>query len=66
MRSFNLTAEADLQLGAKRAYLILEIYDLQEAFHSKSNSVLTGNNLLDAHASNTDGFHSSDSWNLAE
>jgi hypothetical protein len=37
-----------------------ENYDLLEIFPLKSYSILTGNKVLDAHASNTDGFLSRD------
>jgi hypothetical protein len=40
----------------KRAYLQLMKPKLQEVFLSKNNTILTGNNVLDAPASNTDGF----------
>jgi hypothetical protein len=41
--------------GANRAYLHLETRKLQEVFNSKTNSILTGNNVLDGLVSNTDG-----------
>jgi hypothetical protein len=37
-------------------YLHLETPKLQEVFLSKTNSSFAGNNVLDASASNTDGF----------
>ena len=42
--------------GTKRAYLHPVNLKFQEASFAKSNSVLKGNNVLDASASNTDGF----------
>jgi hypothetical protein len=42
------------------AYLHLETPKLQGAFLSKTETILTGNNVLDAPASNTDGFLSRD------
>jgi hypothetical protein len=45
---------------ANRAYLHLQNYDLQEEFLSVSKSTITGNNVLDADASNTDAFLSRD------
>jgi hypothetical protein len=42
--------------GTKRAFLDLENYDNQEVFLSKTNLILKRNNVLDAAASNIDGF----------
>jgi hypothetical protein len=42
--------------GKQRSYLHLEKPYLQEVFFSKTNSILTGNNVLDAPASHTNGF----------
>jgi hypothetical protein len=43
-------------LVANRAYLHLETPKFQEVFLSKTNSILSGNIVLDAPASNTDGL----------
>jgi hypothetical protein len=45
---------------ANTAYLHLETPKLQGAFLSKTNTILTGNNVLEAAASNTDCFLSRD------
>jgi hypothetical protein len=42
--------------GANRVYNHLGTPKFPEVFHSKTNSIFTGNNVLDALASNTDGF----------
>jgi hypothetical protein len=42
--------------GRKRTYLQLEEPMSHEVFLSKTNSVLTGNNVLDTADSNMDGF----------
>jgi hypothetical protein len=42
--------------GANIHYLHLENDDLQELFHQKLSQFSQGNNVLDAPASNTDGF----------
>jgi hypothetical protein len=46
--------------GTKRAFLPLETYDFQEVFLSKTNSILTGHNVVFAPASSTDCFLSID------
>jgi hypothetical protein len=43
-------------IGSNRAYLHFQYYDLLEVFLSKINSILKGDNVLDAPAFNTYGF----------
>jgi hypothetical protein len=50
---FNLPEKAYLE---QTAYLHLETTRLQEVFFSKTNSVFTGKNMLDAPASNICAF----------
>jgi hypothetical protein len=42
--------------GAKRCSLDIEKPKFQEVFHSKTNSISVGNNVLDTPTSNIDGF----------
>jgi hypothetical protein len=48
--------------GTKWAFLHCENYGFQEVFLSKTNSILTGKKMLNAAASNMDGFLWSDRW----
>jgi hypothetical protein len=48
--------------GTNRTYLHLVKLKLQEEFHQKPTQYSKGNNVLDAPASNTDGFNSRDTW----
>jgi hypothetical protein len=48
--------------GTKFAFLHLENPNFQEPFLSKTNSMLTGNNVLDAETYNIDGFHCRDTY----
>jgi hypothetical protein len=43
-------------LGINRAYFHLETLQLQDVFLSKTKGILKDNNVLDAPATNTDGF----------
>jgi Neuraminidase (sialidase) len=43
-------------IWSKQSYLHLETPQLQDVFFSKSNSIHSGNNVLDAPASYRDGF----------
>jgi hypothetical protein len=42
--------------GTKREYLYLEIQKFQDILLSKTNSILTGKECIDAAASNIDGY----------
>jgi hypothetical protein len=50
------TTQLNRPIWSNRAYLHLEIYDFQEVFLSKTNSILTGKQCLFAPACTMDGF----------
>jgi hypothetical protein len=51
--------------GTKRAYVYIEKRTLQELVLSKTNSILTWKNVLDATISNNEGLHSRDTCVLS-